>query len=87
MAREERGWRGQKDKTPGLFSPGHEPVKFQNNYRQVQRRSQYYFEEVPRPRPPRHFPYQNRESGGPGGIRTRTLEHDGFTCCRLHHGP
>src|SRR6266849_8035946 len=45
------------------------------------------FEEVPRPRPPRHFPYQNRESGGPDGIRTRTLEHDGFMCCRLHHGP
>jgi hypothetical protein len=36
-----------KIKPRTTFSPGHEPVKFQNNYRQVQGRSQYYFEEVP----------------------------------------
>src|SRR5580700_2198413 len=58
-----------KIKPRTTFSPGHEPVKFQNNYRQVQGRSQYYFEEVPRPRPPPHLPYQNWESG-PDGIRT-----------------
>jgi hypothetical protein len=89
MARAERGARGGSGQTKprATFSPRHEPVKFRINYRQVQGPSQYYFEEAPRPRPPLHFPYQNRESGGPDGIRTRTLEHDGFMCCRLHHGP
>src|SRR4029077_7282813 len=33
----------RQNKTPGQISPGHEPVKFQNNYRQVQGRSQCYF--------------------------------------------
>src|ERR1039458_1726583 len=47
-----------KTKPRATFSPGHEPVKFQCNYCQVQGRSQCYFEEVPRPRPPRHFSYR-----------------------------
>ena len=58
MARKER-LALSENKTPSQISPGHEPVKFRDNYRYVLKRSQYYFEEVPRPRPPRHFPYQN----------------------------
>ncbi len=33
------------------------------------------------------FPTRTGKAVDPTGFETRTLEHDGFMCCQLHHGP
>ena len=74
-------------KPRAIFSPGHEPVKFQNNYRQVQGRSQYYFEEVPVRDLPATFPTRTGKAVDPTGFEPAPWNMTGSCAADYTTGP
>lgn len=79
---------GAKTKPRATFSPGPltcpVTVVIIGNYNNE---SQDYLRRSPVRNLLASLPYQNRESGEPGGSRTHTFKLGRLTCCQLHHGP